>query len=368
VEITKCSYHDIALSLFDSSKDVEERFLFSGTIDDQITSLILQLSESEMENKKEELKVKKRVFYVLVESLQNITRHKEEGVPEIDSKSIMVVQKYKGTYQVVTGNLVKKVVVDWLRDKLESINSLGADDLKAIYYELLNNGSISSKGGAGLGLIEMARKTKNPIGFEFTPVNDDFSYFYMQMTLGDCAGIGEDQKFVFENISNFHQLMTNNGVDIVFQNRYNQQSVLNLLKLTKGGIKSDVDKGKRKKLNSVMVEMLQNVTKHGGDENEDGNMGFFSIGSIDGKTVLSCSNPVDSGDMEKLEKQLDEINKLDADQLEEMYNDVLVNHETTSLSTGLGLIDIRIKTQEKLNYYLKRLDSGKLFFTLEARI
>ena len=40
-------------------------------------------------------------------------------------------------------------------------------------------GELSSKGGAGLGLIDIAKKTGNKFEYHFLPIDDNFSFFIL---------------------------------------------------------------------------------------------------------------------------------------------------------------------------------------------
>jgi len=51
------------------------------------------------------------------------------------------------------------------------------EELKTYYLEALGSSELSAKGGAGLGMIEMARKSGNRIEYSFDPVNERMSFF-----------------------------------------------------------------------------------------------------------------------------------------------------------------------------------------------
>jgi len=46
---------------------------------------------------------------------------------------------------------------------LDEINNLQTDEIRNVYRQMLSNAQFSDKGGAGLGLIEMAKKTGNKL-------------------------------------------------------------------------------------------------------------------------------------------------------------------------------------------------------------
>ncbi len=79
---------------------------------------------------------------------------------------------------------VRKLSVNqrWLRaltqkKKLEHINTLDKEGLKGYYKELIKSSEISDKGGAGLGFVDIARKSGQKLEFDFEKVNEEYSFF-----------------------------------------------------------------------------------------------------------------------------------------------------------------------------------------------
>ena len=64
---------------------------------------------------------------------------------------------------------------------LEQVNAMDKEELKAYYKEIIKNGQISSKGGAGLGLIDMARKSGEKMEYAFDQIDDRLSFFTLQI-------------------------------------------------------------------------------------------------------------------------------------------------------------------------------------------
>jgi len=60
---------------------------------------------------------------------------------------------------------------------LEKINSLTKEELKDFYKFVLNNQEFSAKGGGGLGLIDIARKTGSKLVYTFEPYDENFHFF-----------------------------------------------------------------------------------------------------------------------------------------------------------------------------------------------
>jgi hypothetical protein len=160
---------------------------FKGAITSELLSSILTIMESKMSDIQEPPKIKKKVFNVLVECLQNLYHHTDdapEGTDGMDTKSaIFAISKEANHYSVFTGNYILTENVDGLRKKLETINGMNRDELKSYYKQVLNNGTMSDKGGGGLGMIDIARKSGQKLDYFFKVVDDSNSFFSLNVKI-----------------------------------------------------------------------------------------------------------------------------------------------------------------------------------------
>ncbi|SDJ96583.1 hypothetical protein SAMN05421823_101540 [Catalinimonas alkaloidigena] len=154
---------------------------YEGEFTQEITKSVLSMAERNLDSLGEESNIKRKVFNVMVECLQNIAKHSDE-FPEttLRNSAIFMIGKEEGDYIISTGNPIQKDKVDFLRSKLDEINSLDKDGLKALYKEIIKNGELSDKGGAGLGFVDMARKSGNKLEFGFEPIDSHTDFFMLQ--------------------------------------------------------------------------------------------------------------------------------------------------------------------------------------------
>jgi hypothetical protein len=160
---------------------------FKGDITAELLTSILQIIESKMDNMQEEPKLRKKVYIVLVELLQNLYHHMDdpslEEAGEISRTAIFMIGKENDHYNVITGNYIKNDRVTGLKKKMDEINALPPEQLKEHYKRVLNNGQMSDKGGGGLGMIDIARRTGKPLFYEFVPINDLYSFFTLNVVI-----------------------------------------------------------------------------------------------------------------------------------------------------------------------------------------
>ncbi len=54
-----------------------------------------------------------------------------------------------------------------------------------MYKFILNHQKISAKGGGGLGLVDIVRKTGNKLGYSIREYNDKYSFFYLNVLVNE---------------------------------------------------------------------------------------------------------------------------------------------------------------------------------------
>lgn len=121
----------------------------------------------ELLNKTEESRSTiKRIFSILIEALQNIRLHSLKNV--VHDQLAGVIVAHKGTqYEINIINLADENSKLILQNRIEATNMMSANELKRSYLETMTDGVISDKGGAGLGIITIAMKSKQKIEFDF---------------------------------------------------------------------------------------------------------------------------------------------------------------------------------------------------------
>lgn len=121
----------------------------------------------------------------MIESLENIIKHNKYQVslnkdctyPKIK------IEKYQKKYRITSVNILHNKHVPIITNKINYINTLDQPGLKNYFKSIITNGEFSQKGGAGLGLIEMAKSSGNKISYEFLPVDKDYSNYKLQVII-----------------------------------------------------------------------------------------------------------------------------------------------------------------------------------------
>jgi vacuolar-type H+-ATPase subunit I/STV1 len=171
-------------------KDGSVILFYKGNIDSDVINHILDTVEGKMAEVNENPKLRKKVYNVLVESLQNLFHH-VDSVPddfedqESEKYGILLIKKSEGSYKITTGNFVQSDNIEKLEEKIKRINRSSHEEIKELYKFILNHQRISAKGGGGLGLVDIARKTGNRLDYSFVEYNKRYSFFYLNILISE---------------------------------------------------------------------------------------------------------------------------------------------------------------------------------------
>ena len=95
-------------------------------------------------------------------------------------RDISLVFEGQITHQVMKAltGLVEEISVF-----LEKLNILDTDSLDDLYIKQMWEGTVSPKGGAGPGFIDIRRKTGNPLDFSFVKIDEETTFFIFTSTI-----------------------------------------------------------------------------------------------------------------------------------------------------------------------------------------
>jgi hypothetical protein len=127
------------------------------------------------------------VFSVFVEQMQNILNYSAEtlgGEPETDKelrKGVLVIGHDEEGFFIYCGNRILNRDLERLKARIEAVRLLDKDALKALYKERRKSEPDEGSKGAGLGLIDMARKAGKPMEYAFMGIDGTYSFFSIKV-------------------------------------------------------------------------------------------------------------------------------------------------------------------------------------------
>ncbi len=160
---------------------------YKGNLTNDIITKLLDDLENNFENIDIPNKIRKKLYNSVVEGIQNIYHHGLNNILDNNDQNekfgVVIIQKNNDTFEFIHGNFINNETITKLKSRLDQINSLSKDELKSLYKMILNNEEFSNKGGGGLGMIDIARKSGSKIDYEFINVNKNFTFYTFKIKI-----------------------------------------------------------------------------------------------------------------------------------------------------------------------------------------
>jgi hypothetical protein len=176
------NFLEVVHEFYRNMKAREITLIYEGEITHKITQAFSLLAESSMAKDEEAGSVQRKVFHVMIESLQNISKHSDSiniNESSFSGRGIFMVSKNEQEYSITTGNVIKKHKLEPIRNSIDRVNSMDKDALNELYMKQISEGELSEKGGAGLGFIDIVKKTGRKLDYHFLDINDEISFFIL---------------------------------------------------------------------------------------------------------------------------------------------------------------------------------------------
>ncbi len=145
------------------------------------------LSEFKMAAQDHQISFKayKKMISIMIEALENITKYGEQihcnGKRVPDYCPSCQINADGSTMELITRNPIRNRDVEPLRERIELVNGRNREEIRELYRNTITNGKFSPKGGAGLGLIEMAKITGNKLECSFKELTDEYSLYTIRV-------------------------------------------------------------------------------------------------------------------------------------------------------------------------------------------
>lgn len=351
-------------------------FLFQGSYNDDMTEGILELTEYNLENFEGLTKLKKKISFLIVECFQNIVRHGEINVDYEIPEGVFITRNIGDINYIASINYLGNSYVEPLKATLDKLKTLTKDELKSFYLDTLVNSQITEKGGAGLGLIELARKSSYPLSYEFEKIDENLSAFYFLVRLQN--NLHAEQEEVHEPLDlqsfrEFYSLVDETNTMMVYKGDFAKASILPILKIFEDSIQNlEGNINIKKRVYIIMMEMLENIADHAKNhmyENTELKEGIFILGKKEDDYLISTGNIVETKRVGALKEYIELLNSMDYNELRKLYVKNLKKSKIVDSSyEGLGLIDIVSESTDKIDFHFQPLNDHDTFFSINVQI
>ena len=184
----RSEYMNFVVKFHKMMLDKKITLIYEGEVTQEITKAFTSMTEKNLDKVEEDGKIKKKVYHVMVECLQNISKHADDDAQTASDSleeglaktGIFLIGNDQNQYFITSGNGISNENIPALKSLIDNINSLNQDELKQLHKEKMRETAISDKGGAGLGFIDIARKTGNPLEYHFEPIDENNSFFLLK--------------------------------------------------------------------------------------------------------------------------------------------------------------------------------------------
>ncbi|MGF1565519.1 MAG: SiaB family protein kinase [Flavobacteriales bacterium] len=165
---------------FSRFNDDSVMIAFRGDLSEKLLDALLALAEEKLADLGCRTATRKKAFHILVECIQNIYKHSDAtGQREMtkSSNGIIIMTATEHGVRIATGNSITRVEARFLKSRLETIVKLDSDNLRKHYKDQLVQGKFSDSGGAGLGFLDIARKSGQQVDYDFAPIDKNRLFF-----------------------------------------------------------------------------------------------------------------------------------------------------------------------------------------------
>ncbi|MFM1931959.1 MAG: hypothetical protein RL226_1262 [Bacteroidota bacterium] len=155
---------------------------YAGDITQQKVDTLLRASEFAIIDNGSKRMVMKRVCSVIIEGLQNAALHgakDEQG----NISSFYVLKSNNSSYTISIGNLVLAQDALNTTARMDELALKSLPELRKLYIETLCNDNFTSKGGAGLGFLTMAKRADQPMKHSIDFIDERFAFLIITISV-----------------------------------------------------------------------------------------------------------------------------------------------------------------------------------------
>ena len=180
----------IAENIYSRLKTGKDILSYKGCITPKLIGIELEKIEEELSTK--DIRLLRKTYFVTVEALQNLYHHAHDSEMFLEKYGInkkfviFVLSKNSDSFLTLTTcNLVSKQTKRFLQSRIDQINLLSKQQLRNLYKKILSNEGFTKKGGGGLGMLDMAKKSGNKFEYKFDKFDDDFYFFSLSININN---------------------------------------------------------------------------------------------------------------------------------------------------------------------------------------
>ena len=172
-----------AIEIFNAMTQENIIYVFHGDFNYGVVNTLLNDIKRELHKNTSDIRTAKKTYKVLVECLENVHKHsvKKDSSSNEKNEGIFLLKKKDDAFVVAIGNSILNEDVARLKAHLDEINDLDENGLKKKYRDTLLVTEVSDKGGAGMGMIDIALKSGSILDYSFNPYTELKQFFSLKV-------------------------------------------------------------------------------------------------------------------------------------------------------------------------------------------
>lgn len=165
-------------------------FYYSGILSQNVIITMSDSLKQKLQIQDEKGARSRKVFSTFIEMIQNAL-HYSPGAPDSEDtkEGSIIVGKKEDKYFIICANFIQKQHETRIREKIDPILEMSADEIRQAYRTQLKNDQHSDdtiSKGAGLGFLTLARDSIEPIQYAIRDAigyENELSCFYLKATI-----------------------------------------------------------------------------------------------------------------------------------------------------------------------------------------
>lgn len=362
----------LTFNYFETFEDDKLMFSYMGALSNHMVISSINLIEKNIKKDENFKKIRNKLSYLMIESFQNILRYGDEPQDKKFRyrKEMFIVRNIGGVIYIGSVNLIDNKKISYVDGKLQEVNHLDGEELNQLYRKILTNNEFTKAGGAGLGFIEMARKTHQKLQYDFVEIDENYSYFYLLITVKSkkAKDIDEKVKLNVDWFKNFHDNACSQDLVVMHKGNFSPVVIDPVIEIVESNIKTKAVNVQKLAFH-IILEALQNLSLHslGADDEKEA---IFIIRHQNNKHLISTGNFIKQKNVDELKEQLDNIKQLSKKELKRIFEEK--KHRKTYGSEepeiGLGLLEIAIESNNQFDFSFIQTSEGVAFYTFNVEV
>ena len=172
------------------------KVIYSGPMWEEGTKGLAEMVRTHLSHDQIKGYASKAIFSVFVEQVTNMLMYSAEKeqypmppndeLADVSIGTVIMGNKTdkRDTFFVQTKNAVNNENIAFLKERINCLNTLDKNELRQFYKEKMRSDNDNPESqGAGLGLIEIARRSTAPLECLFEPMTEGLSFFTMYVEI-----------------------------------------------------------------------------------------------------------------------------------------------------------------------------------------